>query len=140
MPALGNSTACWFGSWTGSGAPWWTASTASAPSKTWVRFIAVTQNLDTDIKNPASGFVLHVLAAAAEFERALSREWTQAGRLPYKQDYEAGRVGNGVYSRSGRNLLPHGWAGCSNTIAAPHEYFDHTGSGNFRPRYYLPRT
>jgi hypothetical protein len=28
-------------------------------------------------------------------------------RLRYKQDYEAGRVGNGVYSRSGRNLPPH---------------------------------
>ena len=36
-----------------------------------VRFIAVTQNLDTDVKNPASRFLLHVLAAAAEFERAL---------------------------------------------------------------------
>ena len=39
-----------------------------------VRFIAVTQGLDTDIKNPASRFLLHVLGAAAEFERALIRE------------------------------------------------------------------
>jgi DNA invertase Pin-like site-specific DNA recombinase len=59
-----------------------------------------------------------VLGAAADFERALIRERTQAGRLRYKQDYEAGRVGNGVYSRSGRTLPPHGWEGCSNTIAA----------------------
>jgi putative DNA-invertase from lambdoid prophage Rac len=72
-----------------------------------VRFIAVTQRLDTDVKNPASRFLLHVLGAAAEFERALIRERTQAGRLRYQQDYAAGRVGNGVYSRSGRNLPPH---------------------------------
>jgi DNA invertase Pin-like site-specific DNA recombinase len=36
-----------------------------------VRFIAVTQGLDTDQKNPASRFLLHVLGAAAEFERSL---------------------------------------------------------------------
>jgi hypothetical protein len=34
-----------------------------------VRFVAVTQRLDTDQKNPASRFPLHVLGAAAEFER-----------------------------------------------------------------------
>jgi DNA invertase Pin-like site-specific DNA recombinase len=72
-----------------------------------IRFIAVTQNLDTDQRNPASRFLLHVLGAAAEFERALIRERTQAGRLRYQQDYDAGRVGKGVYSRSGRNLPPH---------------------------------
>ena len=44
-------------------------------------------------------------ARAAEFERALIRGRSQAGRLRYKQDYEAGRVGNGVYSRSGGTLL-----------------------------------
>jgi DNA invertase Pin-like site-specific DNA recombinase len=72
-----------------------------------VRFVAVTQGLDTDQKNPASRFLLHVLGAPAEFERALIRERTQAGRLRYQQDYDAGRVGKGVHSRSGRNLLPH---------------------------------
>ena len=72
-----------------------------------VRFIAVTQGLDTDVKNPASRFLLHVLGAAAEFERALIRERTQAGRSRYKQDYESGRVGKTVDSRSGRNLPPH---------------------------------
>jgi DNA invertase Pin-like site-specific DNA recombinase len=72
-----------------------------------IRFIAVTQNLDTDQRNPAAKFLLHVLGAAAEFERALIRERTQAGRLRYQQDYDAGRVGNGVFSRSGRNLPPH---------------------------------
>jgi DNA invertase Pin-like site-specific DNA recombinase len=72
-----------------------------------IRFVAVTQGLDTDQKNPASRFLLHVLGAAAEFERSLIRERTQAGRLRYKQDYESGKVGKTVYSRSGRNLPPH---------------------------------
>jgi DNA invertase Pin-like site-specific DNA recombinase len=72
-----------------------------------IRFIAVTQGLDTDQQNPASRFLLHVLGAAAEFERALIRERTQAGRTRYKQDFESGKVGKTVYSRSGRNLPPH---------------------------------
>ena len=36
-----------------------------------VRFIATTQALDTDNRNPASKFLVHVLGAAAEFEREL---------------------------------------------------------------------
>jgi len=69
-----------------------------------IRFIAVTQGLDTDQQNPASRFLLHVLGAAAEFERSLIRERTQAGRLRYQQDYMAGKVGKTVQSRSGKNL------------------------------------
>ena len=48
-----------------------------------------------------------MLGAAAEFERALIRERTQAGRARYKQDFESGKAGRTVYSRSGRNLPPH---------------------------------
>jgi DNA invertase Pin-like site-specific DNA recombinase len=66
----------------------------------------VTQNLDTDVKNPASRFLLQVLGAAAEFERALIRERALAGQQRYKHDYESGKVGKTVYSRSGRNM-PH---------------------------------
>ena len=44
------------------------------------------------------------MGAAAEFERSLIRERTQAGRLRYQQDYKAGKVGKTVYSRSGKNL------------------------------------
>jgi DNA invertase Pin-like site-specific DNA recombinase len=69
-----------------------------------IRFIAVTQGLDTDQRNPASRFLMHVLGAAAEFERSLIRERTQAGRVRYQQDYKAGKVGKTVYSRSGKNL------------------------------------
>jgi DNA invertase Pin-like site-specific DNA recombinase len=72
-----------------------------------IRFVAVTQGLDTDQRNPASRFLLHVLGAAAEFERALIRERTQAGRLRYKQDFEMGRVGKTVHSRSRRDMPPH---------------------------------
>jgi DNA invertase Pin-like site-specific DNA recombinase len=72
-----------------------------------VRFIAVTQNLDTDQQNPASRFLLHVLGAAAEFERSLIRERTLAGQQRYRHDYAAGKVGKTVYSRSGKNLPPH---------------------------------
>jgi putative DNA-invertase from lambdoid prophage Rac len=72
-----------------------------------IRFIAVTQGLDTDQKNPASRFLLHVLGAAAEFERSLIRERTRAGQLRYKHDFESGKVGKTVSSRSGQNMPPH---------------------------------
>jgi DNA invertase Pin-like site-specific DNA recombinase len=72
-----------------------------------VRFIAMTQGLDTDERNPASRFMLQVLGAAAEFERSLILERSQAGRDRYRRDYEAGRVGKMVHSRSGKDLPPH---------------------------------
>ena len=69
-----------------------------------VRFIATSQNIDTDESNPAARFLLHILMAAAEFERELIRERSQAGLKRYRQDYGAGRVGTEVRSRSGKNL------------------------------------
>ncbi len=72
-----------------------------------VRFIAVTQGLDTDQHNPTSRFLLHVLGAAAEFERSLILERSVAGQTRYRRDFEAGRVGTTVHSRSGRDLPPH---------------------------------
>lgn len=44
-----------------------------------VRFIAVSQGLDTDESNPTSRLLLHILAAVAEFERELIRERVSAG-------------------------------------------------------------
>ncbi len=44
-----------------------------------VRFIATTQNIDTDSSNPTSRLLLHILAAVAEFEREIIRERTRAG-------------------------------------------------------------
>jgi putative DNA-invertase from lambdoid prophage Rac len=44
-----------------------------------VRFLAVSQNLDTDASNPTSGLLLNILAAMAEFERELIIERTKSG-------------------------------------------------------------
>ena len=44
-----------------------------------VRFLAVTQNLDTDESNPMARFLLHILAAFAELEREMIRERVVAG-------------------------------------------------------------
>ena len=44
-----------------------------------VRFIAATQNIDTDQTNPVARLLLHIFAAFAEFERELTRERTVAG-------------------------------------------------------------
>jgi DNA invertase Pin-like site-specific DNA recombinase len=44
-----------------------------------IRFVAVTQGLDTSHSNPAGRFLLHILGAAAEFERELIRDRVRAG-------------------------------------------------------------
>jgi len=44
-----------------------------------VRWIAVTQNLDTDESNPVGRLLLHILASVAEFERSMIQERTRAG-------------------------------------------------------------
>ena len=69
-----------------------------------VRFIATSQNIDTDESNPAARFLLHVIMAAAEFERELIRERSMAGQKRYRALYEAGKVGKEVHSKSGKDL------------------------------------
>ena len=59
-----------------------------------VRFLAVSQGLDTDESNPASKLLLHILAAVAQFERELIRERVAAGM---RQAQERG-------TRSGRPI------------------------------------
>lgn len=44
-----------------------------------VRFMAISQGLDTDQTNPTSRLLLHILASVAEFERELIRERVSAG-------------------------------------------------------------
>jgi putative DNA-invertase from lambdoid prophage Rac len=44
-----------------------------------VRFISVTQGIDTDRRNPASKFMMQILAAVSEFERAIIVERVRAG-------------------------------------------------------------
>jgi len=55
-----------------------------------VRFVAVTQNLDTDQSNPMSRLLLHIMGAFAEFERELIRERVLAGLT---KAHREGRVG-----------------------------------------------
>ncbi len=50
-----------------------------------IRFIAVTQNIDTDDANPMSRFLLHIMAAFAELERELIRERVVAGLRTAKE-------------------------------------------------------
>ena len=44
-----------------------------------VRFIALTQGIDTDQRSPTGKLLMHILAAIAEFERDLIRERVRAG-------------------------------------------------------------
>jgi putative DNA-invertase from lambdoid prophage Rac len=44
-----------------------------------VRWIATTQNLDTDENNPTANLLLNILASVAEFEREIIRERVKAG-------------------------------------------------------------
>jgi putative DNA-invertase from lambdoid prophage Rac len=44
-----------------------------------VRFMAVSQGLDTDAANPTSRLLLNILASVAEFERELIKERVSAG-------------------------------------------------------------
>jgi DNA invertase Pin-like site-specific DNA recombinase len=91
-----------------------------------IRFIAVTQGLDTDQKNPASRFLLHVLGAAAEFERSLIRERTQAGQARYRQDFESGKVGKTVAGACQKFVV-------ANWNTAPHVGFGGAEDAGLRP-------
>jgi putative DNA-invertase from lambdoid prophage Rac len=44
-----------------------------------IRFVAVTQNIDTDESNPMARLLLHLMGAFAEFERELIRDRVNAG-------------------------------------------------------------
>jgi DNA invertase Pin-like site-specific DNA recombinase len=73
-----------------------------------VRWVAVTQNLDTDESNPMSRLMLTIMAAFAEFEREMIKERVTAGLKRYREDYTNGKIGGrtGRHSRSGKDLPP----------------------------------
>jgi putative DNA-invertase from lambdoid prophage Rac len=81
----------------------------AALDRAGVRFIVASQGIDTDKRNPTSRFLLHILAAVAEFERDLIQERVKAGQAEYMRAYEAGEVGPGKSreSKSKRNLAAH---------------------------------
>jgi len=66
-----------------------------------VRFLAVSQNIDTDQSNPASALLLNLLCAIAAFERETIRERVGLGYETYRADYASGKA---VASKSGKNL------------------------------------
>ena len=72
-----------------------------------IRFLAITQGLDTDHRNPVARFIVQVLGAAAEFERSLIVERSRLGQQKYKKAYADGKVGKTVHSHSGMNKAPH---------------------------------
>ena len=65
-----------------------------------VRFIAISQGLDTDQSSPTARLLLHILASVAEFERELIRERVRAGIKSAKhQGKQLGRK-RAVFDRS----------------------------------------
>ena len=44
-----------------------------------IRFVAISQGIDTDAKNPTSRLLLHILSSVAEFEKELIKERTLCG-------------------------------------------------------------
>lgn len=65
-----------------------------------VRFICMTQGLDTDNANPMSRAMLGMLQVFAQFERDMINERVNAGIKRYYAEYKAGRA----RSKSGKNL------------------------------------
>ena len=69
-----------------------------------IRFLATTQNLDTDESNPMARFLLHIMAAFAELEREMTRERVRAGMKQYRANAAAGRIGRDIHTRSKMDL------------------------------------
>jgi putative DNA-invertase from lambdoid prophage Rac len=72
-----------------------------------VRFIAPSQGIDTDHKNPFAVAMMQLMAVFAELERALIVERVTSGQTEYRRAYANGDVGRKRHSRSGRDLA-HG--------------------------------
>jgi putative DNA-invertase from lambdoid prophage Rac len=80
MPATGVSMSCWFTKLDRFGRSVLHLNQQLALLESFgVRFIAVSQGLDTDHSNPTSRLLLQILASVAEFERQLICERTLAG-------------------------------------------------------------
>ncbi len=93
-----------FGELVGNPGSWFTDPVTYASSRNHlthgVRFLAVSQSIDTDESNPTSRLLLHILASVAEFERELIRERVRAGIKSAK--YRGKQVGRRrvVFDRS----------------------------------------
>jgi DNA invertase Pin-like site-specific DNA recombinase len=82
-----------------------------------IRFIAITQNIDTDESNPMSRFMLHIFGAFAELEREMIRERVTAGvRNAKRKGVQLGRK-RVVFDRS-RAVAMHEAGDSIKTIAS----------------------
>lgn len=78
-----------------------------------IRFIAVTQGLGADLQNPALRFLLHVLGAAAEFERELVQERLKPAKLVTSRISRAARWAGLSTAGPGGTCHPTVPGGCS---------------------------
>ena len=71
-----------------------------------IRFIACSQGIDTDQRNPLAKMLRNLLAMFAEFELDMIHERVQEGVDSYQALFAAGKVGEGRQrrSRSGKDL------------------------------------
>lgn len=69
-----------------------------------IRFVAPSQMIDTDQRNPFAKLLMHLLALFAEFERDLIVERVNSGLKEYRRAYNRGEIGKRRSSRSGKNL------------------------------------
>lgn len=69
-----------------------------------VRFLIPSQGIDTDSKSPIGRLVMQMMAAFAEFERAIIVERVASGVAQHRADYKAGRIGKEKHTRSGKDL------------------------------------
>jgi DNA invertase Pin-like site-specific DNA recombinase len=65
-----------------------------------VRFLAVSQGIDTDASNPVGKLILHVLGAVAEFERELICDRVRAGLSAARLKGRIGGRPRRVYNRT----------------------------------------
>lgn len=87
-----------------------------------VRFVAVTQGIDTDSKNPTSRLLLHILGAIAEFERSMIVERVKSGMAAAKRNGKHCGRPKGIWRRDqARNLRAQGlsWREISKKIGVP---------------------
>jgi putative DNA-invertase from lambdoid prophage Rac len=87
-----------------------------------VRFISVTQGLDTDLKNPTSRLMMHILGAVAEFERSMIVDRVRSGMASAKRSGKHCGRPKGCWSRiEARELLEAGlsWRQISTKMGVP---------------------
>lgn len=70
-----------------------------------IDFVSSTQQIDTTTASGRAFF--NMIGTFAEFEREMIAERTAAGQKRYLADWEAGKVGKDVHSKSGKDLAPH---------------------------------